>query len=97
MRSYCLWVEQEAAAMALAIGSASRSCSHVGSALFQGPGQSAVGLTCSQSNWKIKICIHRSSQLKNIEVDRQEGYPLSCVARHVVEQAVHSGCLNFTL
>lgn len=64
--------------------------------LCQGPGQPAVGLTCSQSNWQIKICIHRSSWLKNSEVDRQEGYPLTCIARHVVKQAVHSCCLNFT-
>lgn len=62
-----------------------------------GTGQPAVGLTCSQSKWQVKICIHRSSQLKNSEVDRQEGYPLSCIARHVVEQAVHSGCLGFIL
>lgn len=39
------------------------------------------------SNWHIKICIYRSSQL-NSEVDGQEGYPLSCIARPVVEQAV---------
>lgn len=65
--------------------------------LDPGTGQPAVGLTCSQSNWQIKICIHRSSQLKNSEVDWQEGYPLTCIARHVVEQAIHSGCLNFIL
>lgn len=84
MRSYCLWVEQETAAVALvalAVSSAS-SCSEVLGkpyARVQGS-QLTVGLTCSQSNWQIKVCVHRSSRLKNSEVGRQEGYPLSCVA-----------------
>lgn len=43
--------------------------------------RAASGGSCSQSNWQIKIYIHRSSQLKNSEVDRQEGcFELCCQA-----------------
>lgn len=54
------------------------------------PGSRAAscGSDLLKSNWQFKICIHRSTQLKNGEVDGHEGYPLSCIARHVVEQAV---------